>query len=122
MTLDDLRHYCLAKPATAETLPFGPDTLVFKVAGKMFALTGLENEDLRVNLKCDPERAERLRERYDAVRPGYHMSKKHWNTLYVDEGDLPADFVEELIDHSYDLVVACLTRKARVEHGLEATE
>lgn len=118
MTLDELREYCLAKPATEETLPFGPDTLVFKVAGKMFALTGLDEADLRVNLKCEPEYALELRERHPEIQPGYHMSKKHWNTVYVDDGDLRDDFVYELIDHSYDLVVASLTKKLRAELGL----
>jgi len=118
MMLDELRAYCLAKPATAETLPFGPDTLVFKVAGKMFALTGLDEEDLRVNLKCDPEYATELRERHEEIKPGYHMNKKHWNTVYLQDGDLRDDFVRELIDHSYALVVKSLTKKARLEWGL----
>lgn len=118
MTLDDLREYCLAKAATEETLPFGPDTLVFKVAGKMFALTGLDEVDLRVNLKCDPEYAIELRERHEEIKPGWHMSKKHWNTVYIDDGDLRDDFVRELIDHSYDLVVKSLTKKLRAELGL----
>lgn len=118
MTLDDLREYCLAKPATEETLPFGPDTLVFKVAGKMFALTGLDETDLRVNLKCDPERSVQLRERYEEIIPGWHMNKQHWNTVYVENGDLSDAFVRELIDHSYALIVASLTKKKRAEFGL----
>ena len=119
MTLDELREYCLAKPATEETLPFGPDVLVFKAGGKMFALTGLDEEDLRVNLKCDPERAVQLRERYEEIRPGFHINKKHWNTVYIDDGDLRDDFVYELIDHSYALIIASLTKKKRAEYGLE---
>ena len=119
MTLDDLLTYCLAKPAVEETFPFGPDTLVFKVAGKMFALTGLDEADLRVNLKCDPERAIQLRERHEEIKPGWHMSKKHWNTVYIEDGDLSDKLVEELIDHSYELVVKSLTKKARQEAGLE---
>ena len=118
MTLDDLREYCLAKPATEETLPFGPDTLVFKVAGKMFALTGLDEADLRVNLKCDPEYAQQLRERHEEIVPGWHMNKTHWNTVYVENGDLPDSLVTELVDHSYDLVVKSLTKKKRAEFGL----
>lgn len=118
MTLDDLRNHCLAKPATEETLPFGPDTLVFKAGGKMFALTGLDEDDLRVNLKCDPERAARLREAHDEIVPGWHMNKTHWNTVYIENGDLSDEFVYELIDHSYELIVASLTKKARAEWGL----
>ena len=118
MTIEDLRLYLLAKAHTTEGLPFGPTTLVFKVAGKMFALIGLDSEDLRCNLKCNPERALELRERYDCIRPGYHMSKKHWNSLYIEEGNLRDELVYELVDHSYDLVVASLTKKLRKELNL----
>jgi len=118
MTLDELREYCLAKAATEETLPFGPDTLVFKVAGKMFALTGLDEEDLRVNLKCEPEYAVELRERHEEIKPGWHMNKKHWNTVYIEDGALRDSFIRELIDHSYDLVVKSLTKKVRAAFGL----
>ena len=119
MNLDTLLTYCLAKPAVTETLPFGPDTLVMKVAGKMFALTGLDETDFRINLKCDPARAVELREQYpDIIVPGWHMSKKHWNTVYAERGDLDDAFVKGLIDHSYELVVASLTKKARAEAGL----
>lgn len=118
MTLDDLIIHCTSKAAVEETLPFGPDTLVFKVAGKMFALTGLDEEDFRVNLKCDPERSIQLRERHEEIKPGWHMNKKHWNTVYIENGELSDDLVKELIDHSYELVVASLTKKARAEHGL----
>ena len=118
MDLLSFRTYCLQKPAVTETLPFGPDTLVMKVAGKMFALTGLDEADFRLNLKCDPQRALELRDRYPEIVPGWHMSKKHWNTVHVENGDLPDRVVCELIDHSYDLVVAGLTKKARAEHGL----
>ena len=110
MHLDELRGYCLAKPATEETLPFGPDTLVFKVANKVFALTGLDEKDLRVNLKCDPDYAVELRERHEEIKPGWHMNKKHWNTVYIEDGDLRDDFIRELVDHRYDLVVNGLTR------------
>ena len=118
MTIEDLREYLLAKPHTTEGLPFGPTTLVFKVADKMFALVGLDDPDLRLNLKCDPNRALDLRERFEGIQPGYHMSKKHWNTLYIHEYDLRDELVHELADHSYDLVVAGLTKKLRAELGL----
>ncbi len=118
MNLVSFRDYCLNKPAVTETLPFGPGTLVMKVAGKMFALTGLDEIDFRINLKCDPLRAEELRERYAEIVPGWHMSKKHWNTVYVENGSLPDTLVRELIDHSYDLVVNSLTKKLRGEYGL----
>lgn len=112
MDIEAFREYCLAKPGVEETLPFGPDTLVFKVMGKMFALTGLDDDEFTVNLKCDPARAQELREHYAEVRPGYHMNKKHWNTVHF-EGDLDKDFLRELIDHSYDLVVKGLPKNAR---------
>lgn len=118
MTLDELREYCLAKAAVTEELPFGPDTLVFKVAGKMFALTGLDEADLRVNLKCDPERAVQLRERYEEIKPGWHMNKHHWNTVYIENGNLRDELVYELIDHSYELVRNSLTKKVKAEFGL----
>ncbi|MFK8164854.1 MAG: MmcQ/YjbR family DNA-binding protein [Lewinella sp.] len=117
MMLDELRDYCLAKAAVTEELPFGPDTLVFKVAGKMFALTGLDEVDLRVNLKCDPERSVQLRERHEEIKPGWHMNKKHWNTVYIEDGDLRDELVYELIDHSYELVKSSLTKKVKAEHG-----
>ncbi|WP_116127068.1 MmcQ/YjbR family DNA-binding protein [Lewinella sp. IMCC34183] len=118
MDLLTFQNYCLQKLAVTETLPFGPDTLVMKVAGKMFALTGLDEPDFRINLKCDPDRAVLLRERHPEIVPGWHMSKTHWNTVYVENGSLTDAHVRELIDHSYDLVVAGLTRKVRVELGL----
>ncbi|MBO9633875.1 MAG: MmcQ/YjbR family DNA-binding protein [Chitinophagaceae bacterium] len=114
MNIDTLRAYCLAKPAVEETLPFGPDTLVFKVAGKMFLLTGLDNDPLTFNVKCDPDLAIELRERYDAVQPGYHMNKKHWNTITVD-GSVSGKLLKEWIDHSYDLVVDSLPAKVKAE-------
>jgi predicted DNA-binding protein (MmcQ/YjbR family) len=114
MNYETIRAYCLSKPATTEGLPFGPGTLVLKVADKMFALLPLdEPERLSVNLKCDPEKAEELREAYpDAILPGYHMSKKHWNTVLLNEG-LQHKLVQELIDHSYQLVVDSLPKKVR---------
>jgi len=105
MNIESFYEYCLAKPGVEETFPFDQTTLVFKVLGKMFALTGLDSEAFTVNLKCDPERAIQLREQYpEAILPGYHMSKKHWNTVHFEEG-LDEELLRELIDHSYDLVV-----------------
>jgi predicted DNA-binding protein (MmcQ/YjbR family) len=113
MNIEEIREYCLRKPATEETLPFGDDTLVFKVMGKMFALISISSPD-SVNLKCEPEYAAELREKYDSVRPGYHMNKKYWNTVELNS-DAADDFIYRLIDHSYDEVVKGLPRKAREE-------
>lgn len=112
MNLESFREYCLSKPATTEEMPFGPETLVFKVAGKMFALTGLESYPVTANLKCDPQRAIELREEYTSITPGYHMNKQHWNTVELESG-LPLSLIEELIDHSYDLVVSGFSKKER---------
>jgi len=98
-----LREYCLSKKNVTEGLPFGEDTLVFKVKGKIFALANLDG-DLSVNLKCDPSYALELREKYRSVIPGYHMNKKHWNTILLD-GSVPDKEVFSWIDHSYDLVI-----------------
>lgn len=103
MNIESLREYCLAKAETEETLPFGPDTLVFKVKGKMFLLTGLDEEQLSFNVKCDPEKAIELREEFPCVQPGYHMNKKHWNTVIVD-GSVSDKQLKQWIDWSYDLV------------------
>ncbi|PQB03473.1 MmcQ/YjbR family DNA-binding protein [Aureitalea marina] len=113
MNIEEFRTYCLAKKGVTESFPFDEQTLVFKVMGKMFALTGLEYNPARANLKCDPERSIVLREEYDGlIYPGYHMSKAHWNTLEL-ERNLPESLIRELIDHSYDLVVSKLTRKVK---------
>ena len=105
MDIETFRKYCLKLPGVEETFPFGPDTLVYKVFGKVFAITGLEEEVFNVNLKCDPERAIELREEYpDQIIPGWHMNKKHWNTVSFENG-LSNHLLHELIDHSYDLVV-----------------
>ncbi|MEM8558784.1 MAG: MmcQ/YjbR family DNA-binding protein [Bacteroidota bacterium] len=112
MTIDTVRDYCLAKPDATEGMPFGDTVLVFKAGGKMFALLRLDGPPWTVNLKCHPERAVALRERYDAVQPGYHMNKTHWNT--VDYGRLDGDLARELIDHSYDLIAASLKKAERV--------
>ncbi len=112
MTLADFCAHCLSLPQAEETTPFGPDVLVYKVAGKMFALVSPENYPPSVNLKCDPERAIELRDRHEDIQPGYHMNKRHWNTLVL-ESRLPSKLVRELIDHSYQLVVAALPKKTR---------
>ncbi|MFP4366304.1 MAG: MmcQ/YjbR family DNA-binding protein [Bacteroidales bacterium] len=111
MDIEQLREYCLSKKAVSEEFPFDDVTLVFKVMGKIFALVGLDG-DLSVNLKCDPAKALELRERYPAVQPGYHMNKKHWNTVYID-GSMKDDLIRRLIDHSYDMVVAGLSYRLR---------
>lgn len=112
MNIEEIRDHCLAKPGVTEGFPFGQDVLVFKVMNKMFALTGLEGDPPYVNLKCDPERAIELREQYEDIRPGWHMNKAQWNSVYYT-GGLPGELVHELIDHSYDLVVAGLKKKDR---------
>jgi predicted DNA-binding protein (MmcQ/YjbR family) len=103
MNIDTLREYCLSKSNVEETLPFGPDTLVFKVNGKVFLLVGLNEQPLSFNVKCDPDKAVELREEYSCVQPGYHMNKKHWNTVVVD-GSVSTKQLKEWIDWSYDLV------------------
>ncbi len=116
MNIEAFREYCLSKKYVTESFPFDEQTLVFKVAGKMFALSGLEHHPTTVNLKCDPERAIELRGEFDAIVPGYHMSKKHWNTITI-EGNLPNNFIRELIDHSYNLVVKGMSIKKQKELG-----
>jgi predicted DNA-binding protein (MmcQ/YjbR family) len=111
MNIESFRHYCLQKKGVTESCPFGPDTLVFKVMDKMFTLTNLKG-DFRINLKSLPEKAVQLRERYPAVQPGYHMNKKHWNTIYID-GSIEDDLLLEWIDESYNLVVASLPSKTK---------
>jgi predicted DNA-binding protein (MmcQ/YjbR family) len=103
MDLAQFREYCLAKPGATESTPFGPTVLVFKVSGKMFALATLDEVPTTVNLKCDPDWALELRDRYEQVTPGYHMNKKHWNTVEI-EGGIPELELRKMIDHSYDLV------------------
>jgi predicted DNA-binding protein (MmcQ/YjbR family) len=106
MNIEEYRNYCLQKPGTTEEFPFDKETLVFKVGGKMYALCDIDNFE-SINLKCDPELAEQLREKYDAVRPGYHMNKKHWNTVILD-GTIGDTHVLEWTDQSYQLVVSKL--------------
>ncbi len=112
MDIEQLQEYCLLKPGVEETLPFGPDTLVYKVLGKVFLLTSLDSEDFRFNVKCDPDLAEELREQYSCVLPGYHMNKKHWNTIVVN-GTVNTKQLKQWIDHSYELVVDSLPKKLR---------
>ncbi len=114
MNIEEFREYCIAKKGVTEEFPFDEQTLVFKVLGKMFALSGLERQPPQINLKCDPERAIELREEYDGlIYGGYHMNKKLWNTLEIS--NLPHQLLFELIDHSYDLVVAKMPNKLRQE-------
>ncbi|WP_430895247.1 MULTISPECIES: MmcQ/YjbR family DNA-binding protein [unclassified Paraflavitalea] len=103
MDVESLREYCIRKPMVEESFPFGEDTLVFKVGGKIFLLCSLDSNPLQFNVKCDPELAIELRERYSCVQPGYHMNKKHWNTIVVDHSVSDND-LREWIDHSYGLV------------------
>ncbi|MFN8347631.1 MAG: MmcQ/YjbR family DNA-binding protein [Spirosomataceae bacterium] len=112
MNIESFQAYCLAKAGVTEEFPFGEQTMVYKVLGKMFALTSLDTAPFSINLKCDPEWAVQLREEYDCVLPGYHMNKKHWNTILVD-GRVKDAQLREWVDHSYDLVVQALPRKLR---------
>ena len=116
MNIEEFRDYCLRKAHVTESFPFDQHTLVFKVDKKMFALTGLENKPISVNLKCNPEKSIELRDHYNEVTAGYHMSKKHWNTVQI-EGNLSSSLIKELIDHSYDLVVKGLSKKRQKELG-----
>jgi predicted DNA-binding protein (MmcQ/YjbR family) len=114
MDLPDAIERFLSKPGAEETTPFGPDVLVYKVGGKMFGLTVPDDFPARINLKCDPERSVVLREEHAAITPGYHMNKRHWNTVVLDNS-LSSNLVRELIDHSYDLVVASLPKAERAK-------
>ena len=119
MNIEVFREYCLSKKGITEEFPFDESTLVFKVMGKMFALVALERIPSQANLKCDPEWAIALREEHDGViTPGYHMSKVHWNTIFLEE--LPPNLIRNLVDHYYDLVVSKLTKKLKAE--LDALE
>ena len=112
MDKDGLKTRCLALPGASEEYPFGDEVSVFKVGGKMFALSHLDGEPLQLSVKCDPELAVQLRSAYPAITPGYHLNKRHWNTITID-GSLPDDTVAELLRDSYDLVVASLPRTRR---------
>jgi len=113
MILEQTRDRCLSKPGVEESLPFDADSPVYKVMGKIFAIISLTPPE-GINLKCDPERALELREEYDGITPGYHMNKVHWNTISFD-GTVPLSLIFELIDHSYDLIVASLPKKLKEE-------
>ncbi|MDZ4758226.1 MAG: MmcQ/YjbR family DNA-binding protein [Bacteroidota bacterium] len=111
LDIETYRNYCISKKGVTEEFPFDNETLVFKVCGKMFALASI-TQFKSINLKCDPEEAIDLRERYDAVQPGYHMNKQHWNTIIID-GTLPLKFLLQQIDNSYNLVMKSLPKKVR---------
>lgn len=113
INVETYRDYCLSKPGVTESCPFGPDTLVFKVMDKMFALSSIDTFEF-INLKCNPERAQELRANHPAIQPGYHMNKQHWNSVYVD-GTLPDEMIYELIDYSYELIVDSLPKKLKEE-------
>jgi len=116
MEATELRACCLRRAGAIEDFPFGPEHSVFKVAGKMFALSALDRTPLEVSVKCEPELAVGLRHSYPAIRPGYHLNKRHWNTITLD-GSLPDQLVRDLIEDSYDLVVSALPRRARDQLG-----
>ena len=112
MNIEELHAYCMSKPFAEETFPFGEETLVFKVLGKAFLLSGINEKPVQFNVKCDPEKAIELREQYSFVLPGYHMNKKHWNTIICESG-VSSKFIKQWIDHSYQLVVESLPKKER---------
>jgi predicted DNA-binding protein (MmcQ/YjbR family) len=112
MNIEELRDYCITKQSVEESFPFDEETLVFKVLGKVFLLTNIESNPLQFNVKCDPEMAIHLRENHSCVLPGYHMNKKHWNTIICD-GSLPKTELLKWIDHSYDLVYSGLPKKSK---------
>ncbi len=109
MELKDLRRYLLQKRGSTEEIPFGPQALVYKIMGKMFALIAWEESPLRITLKCEPDLALTLRQQYQAIQPGYHMSKKHWNSIWLD-GTIPDEKILDLVDHSYELVLGSLKK------------
>jgi len=116
MNIEDYRDYCMSMPGVTEDFPFGPDTMVFRVMNKMFALTNIETYDF-INLKCDPERAVSLREEYEGINPGWHMNKVHWNSVKTSS-DINDNLMKDLIKHSYELVASSLTKKLREELNL----
>ncbi|WP_340075137.1 MmcQ/YjbR family DNA-binding protein [Leptobacterium sp. I13] len=118
MNIEELRDYCIRKKGVTESFPFNQDVLVFKVMGKMYALLSLkawEEGNPTINLKCDPEKALILREQYESIYAGYHMNKKHWNTIALKNGTISKSLLKELMDHSYDVVVQGLPRKVQEE-------
>ncbi|HLK27019.1 MAG TPA: MmcQ/YjbR family DNA-binding protein [Puia sp.] len=110
MDIEQLREYCLLKKEATEGFPFGDDTLVFKVKGKIFLIASLNRAQLQFNVKCEPEKAIELREQYDSIQPGYHMNKKLWNTIIMD-GSIPQKLIKEMIDDSYLLIIKSLPKK-----------
>jgi predicted DNA-binding protein (MmcQ/YjbR family) len=112
MDAGELREHCLSFFGSVETTPFGPETAVFKVAGKIFAISRLASEPLEVSLKCEPQLADQLRAVHPAVRPGYHLNKRHWNTVTID-GSIPDRMLKDMIEDSYDLIVSRLPRSRR---------
>ena len=122
MNLQQIQEFCESKEHVEATFPFDQDTLVYKVAGKMFALISLskwESGNPFINLKCNPEYAIELRDAYQNIQPGYHSSKKHWNSIYLKDNNIPPKLLAELITHSYELVVSGLTKKVKLEYGFE---
>ncbi|WP_055434814.1 MmcQ/YjbR family DNA-binding protein [Lacinutrix algicola] len=120
MNIEQVREYCLGKPYTEETFPFDQNTLVFKVAGKMFALIPLDKWEqglASLNLKANPDYSQELRVEYESIEPGWHMNKKHWNSIYIYKGELQPKFIMELIDHSYNMVIKGMTKKMREQLG-----
>lgn len=114
MNQDNIKEYCFSKKGVSCDFPFDEQTLVYRVMGKMFLLTDIDGFPISMNLKCDPEKAVELRERYEAIKPGYHMNKKHWNTVLCD-GTISDNLILELIDHSYTLVKNSLPKKILIE-------
>jgi predicted DNA-binding protein (MmcQ/YjbR family) len=114
MNIEEIRYYCLSKKSAEESLPFGPNILVFKIMGKAFLLSGLDAAPLQFNVKCDPEKAISLREQFNCVMPGYHMNKKHWNTI-ISDGTASDEQLREWISDSYDLVVSGLPKSLQKE-------
>jgi predicted DNA-binding protein (MmcQ/YjbR family) len=112
MDIEILRNYCISKQLVEESFPFNESTLVFKVAGKMFLLVDINSRPLSFNIKCDPAKAIELREKYDSVKPGYHMNKQHWNTIECD-GSVNSKLILKWVDDSYDLIVSSLPKKLR---------
>jgi predicted DNA-binding protein (MmcQ/YjbR family) len=112
--IEAFREYCLSKPQATEDMPFGEGVLVFKVGGKIFALASLDDVPARANLKCDPDLALELRDRYEQIRPGYHMNKKHWNTVEIESG-IPEAELRKMLDHSYELVVQSLPKAKKAK-------
>jgi len=114
MNIETLREYCLSKKAVTEDFPFGETTLVFRVKNKIFLLVSLDASPLQFNAKCEPDKAVELREQYDAIQPGYHMNKKHWNTVVID-GSVSSALIKEMIDDSYNLIIQSLPKKLKEE-------